>query len=118
MTVEEIEDKAMVPHARMPDEIDQQEQILFQKFRYLHANYRLGNISREQAGIEKHRFLVDHQTQVRREAFRKKQSDHTVAMWRDISKYTFEYRQGRNTEAADRLLGAIEGKAHVWHETK
>jgi len=114
MTVGELEDLAMVPHARMPEEIDQQEQVLFQKFRYLHASYRIGSISREQAAIDKKRFLVDHEKNSKREAFRSRQSEHTVAMWNDISQYSTDYRKERTLENADRLLHAIEGKVDQW----
>lgn len=118
MTVEEIEDLAMVPNAWMPETLMEPEQLLFQKFRYLHALYRIGGISRDQAAIEKQRFVVDHTKRVSQEAFRRKQSDHTVAMWRGISQYTTAYRKDRTLDNADKLVKAIQGDVHDWNMRK
>lgn len=130
MTVEEIEDLAMITNALMPEKLSQPDQVLFQKFRYLHSLYRIGGISREQAAIEKQRFLVDHTKQVNRELFGRKQSDHTVAMWRDMEGHASTYMKSRKAidtasllpdvltviETGDKLVEAIDGKVTGWNQ--
>lgn len=116
MTVEEIEDLAMIPNAKIPDKMSQPDQVLFQKFRYLHALHRIGGISREQASKEKQRFLVDYRKQVSRERFRSKQSLHTVTMWKEMERFTCDYLKNRNLDTADRLVKTVHGQVHVYNQ--
>ena len=66
MTAEQIE-RAAMKAPEMPEGLNTAEQLLFQKFRYLYAAARSGQINRDQGHQEKMRILSAFNTDMLRE---------------------------------------------------
>ena len=116
VTVEEIEDLAMVPNAVMPDRLPMEDQLLFLALRDLHSSHRRGIISREHGAAEKGKLLYEHGKRARLRDIRLRGSKHTAAMWGSIAKYTHAYRKDRTLENADKMLEGIEGEVFQWEQ--
>lgn len=102
----------------LPGGLDAEDQLLYLSLRNLYAAYRMQTVGRDAASEEKRKLIAGHEKRKRIADSAARRNDHTVAMWSDISQFTTKYRKDRTLENADKLVKAIEGKVHEWHETK
>lgn len=104
MTADEIEDLAMM-NLPLPDDAPASDRFYFTVMRCLHSEHRHGDISREQASIEKRRLLAEREKLAEGERY----ALHTGKLWAGIEAAVNTYEQDKTTENADRLIESIYG---------
>ncbi len=112
MTPDELEDLAMVG-AAMPNDLSSADVFLFQCYRALHAAYRYGAITREQAKEEKQRLLKEHHEL----QWGNQQIQRFVKLWQDVEGAVSDYAALPSIENADKIIMKIYGTPHAPRKT-
>lgn len=98
----------------LPDGLSLEDQSMYLALRNLYAAKRLGIITRDQGMAEKLKLKSEYDKRKRLANTARKQSDHTVSMWRDMEGLVSAYRKNRTLEIADKLADATQGKVVGW----
>ena len=89
----------------LPRGMDLADQTAYIAMRYLYAQYRAGNISRDVASAEK-RDVIRAWEAAKRQC---RLSAYSAEFFRVVEWYATDYRKERTIEAADRLVDAVDG---------
>ena len=93
----------------LPHGMSALDQATYLSLRCLYSHYRHGEIEQGDAEIEKRAIRVAHEQRESFDAFARRCSSQSIALWKNVECAINAYRKNRTLDNADRLADAIDG---------